>query len=385
MRPDDAPRSRAVTRVTAVLFCVLLAALFVCFWALPDKDFSPTEKRVLALFPAVSFSRVADGTFESELETYVQDQMPLRNAWVGLCAYFNAFLGQNGTDGAYVCREDYLINTPSHEDFRNLRSNLKYLGRFSDGVQTPVYLLPVPQTGYVLQELLPQRHAAYTDDRIFAEIVDEAAETLRIVDVRDAFCSDAAGERLYYKTDHHWTPRGALTAANVFLTTAGRPTLSDSDFRVEKVPGFYGTIYSKLALWGKRADTMELWHIPNAKLSVTVQDLGKDTQTTASDVFFRDHLDAYDMYPVYLDGNHSFTTIENEAAPEGTLLLLKDSFGNTIATELAAAYRRIVMIDLRYYRTKAVSDLLAEYNVDDVLVCYSVDSLMHDTNILWLR
>ena len=66
------------------------------------------------------------------------------------------------------------------------------------------------------------------------------------------------------------------------------------------------------------------------------------------------------------------------------LLLVKDSFGNTLATQLAAAYREIWMVDLRYYRTAAVSDLLAN-GVDTILVNYSLDDLVNDQNIVWLK
>ena len=63
---------------------------------------------------------------------------------------------------------------------------------------------------------------------------------------------------------------------------------------------------------------------------------------------------------------------------------MKDSFGNTLATELLAAYHEIWMVDLRYYRTAAVSDLL-EKGVDTLLVNYSLDDLVNDQNIIWLK
>ena len=369
----------------AVCFCAVLAVMFAAFWTIPDKDFSAAEKRVLSSFPKVSVSRLLDGSFESDLETYVQDQIPLRNGWVGLCAYFDALCGQNGTDGAYVCRDGYLINTPTREDSRNLRSNLKYFNRFAESAGLPTYLVAVPQTGYVLHDLLPKRHAEYTDDAIFADIRSALSAQIQLLDLRDTLRAQAAQEQVFYKTDHHWTSAGAWTAANAFLSAAGRPVLPRGVFQIEQAEGFYGTIYSKLALWKKPPDTMELWKIPRADLSVTVEDLGKTDVKTAEDVFFRAHLQEYDMYPVYLDGNHSFTRIVNRAAPEGTLLLLKDSFGNTLATELAAAYQQILMVDMRYYRSRAVSDLLKEYDVQQILICYSVDSLVHDANVLWLK
>lgn len=374
-----------VKTITACIFCGLLFALLLLLVLLPDKDFSETEKRVLSAFPQASFSSVSDGKFENELESYVQDQMPFRNFWVGLGSYFNCAVGQNGTDGIYIADDGYLVGTPAKHSERNLRSNLKYLTVFAEKAEIPAYILPVPETGYVLEAKLPKHHAAYKDDAVFAAVAQATDGVYRVVDVREVFKENAETMQLYYKTDHHWTSDGAFLAANAFLNTAGKPTLRESDFEVERCPGFFGTTYAKAALWKKLPDTMELWHIPQGGLHTVVTDLGKGEVAQTDGVFFREHLDKYDMYPTYLDGNHSLTHIVNPGAPNGTLLLLKDSFGNTLATVLAAAYREIVMVDMRYYRTEAVSDLIAQYGVDTLLVNYSVDSLVNDTNILFLK
>lgn len=376
---------KGIQTVTACIFCGLLFVLLLLFFGIPDKSFSETEKRVLADFPKMTLSSVADGSFEKGLEDYVQDQMPLRNFWVGFGAYFDYALGQNGTNGVYAAQDGYLMNTPTQQNNRNLYSNLKYLTAFAEKLQIPAYLMPVPETGYVLEDKLPARHKAYADDAVFAAVSEKTDGVYTVVDVRALFKANAAQTQLYYKTDHHWTSHGAFLAANAFLSAAEKTALSESDFSVERCPGFYGTTYSKAALWKKMPDVMELWHIPDAAIHTVVSDLGKGIVAEADDVFFTEHLQAYDMYPTYLNGNHSLTHIVNPQAPEGVLLLLKDSFGNTLATELAAAYREIVMVDMRYYRTKAVSELAAQYGADTLLVNYGTDSLIHDTNILFLK
>lgn len=372
-------------RVIACIFCGLIFALLVLLIVLPDTGFSEKEKRVLSSFPKVSVSAISDGEFEKKLDVYVQDQMPFRELWVGLGAYFNHVVRQNGTDGIYVADNGYLIGTPAKYNERNLHSNLKYLTAFSEKAGIPAYILPVPETGYILEDLLPKRHATYNDDAVFATVEQMTDGVYRPVDVRELFRQNADKRQLYYKTDHHWTSDGAFLAANAFLRAAGKPLLREADFEVERCPGFFGTTYSKAALWNKQPDVMELWHIPQASVHTVVTDLGKGEVARADDVFFREHLDKYDMYPTYLNGNHSLTHIVNPDAPQGTLLLLKDSFGNTLASLLAASYREIVMVDMRYYRTKAVSDLITQYGVDAVLVNYSVDSLINDTNILFLK
>ena len=372
--------------IAAVLFGLLLFSLAVGGIICRDESFSETEKRVLTTFPKPSFSTVSDGTWEKAFSDYIQDQLPLRNAWVGLYAYFTHWTGQNGTDGVYVGKDDYLLQTPTAENDRNLSSNLRRLTAFAERTQIPTCLLVVPQTGYILEDALPRTHAPYTDDAMLARIAEQTADSrIRIVDVRNVFAARKDDVQLYYRTDHHWTSAGAFLAANAFLEQADRPLLTADQFVPEDVAGFYGSTYSKLCMWGKPADTMSLWHIRDARVHTEVSDLGKPDVTQTDDVFFRDHLEAYDRYPVYLNGNHSVTHVVNDAVPDGTLLLLKDSFGNTLATELAAAYHEIWMVDLRYFRTQAVSEWIADKGVDTVLVNYGLDSLVHDTNILFLQ
>ena len=384
-RSEEKPRVRRVYRsAAACIFCGLLFALFALFFLLPDKDFSETEKRVLSQFPGLRAETVLNGKAEEALETYVQDQMPLRNFWVGVCAYFCRSVGQNGTDGVYAAADGYLIRTPLDDNPRNFARNLQTLTDFAQKTDVPAFLLPVPQTGYVLEDKLPKRHGAYTDDALYDEIARKTDGVYTTVDLRDTFRSARGTTQLYYRTDHHWTSDGAFLAANAFLRAAGRPALDRSRFEVESVDGFYGTTHSRAALWRRPADTMELWTAKNAAMTVEVRDLGKEETKTQTDVFFREHLAEYDRYPVYLDGNHSLTHIVNDSVPNGVLLLIKDSFGNTLASLLSAAYHEIWMVDLRYYRTEAVSDLLAK-GVDTVLVNYSMDDLVNDQNILWLK
>ncbi len=381
---EETPRTRrTVHSAAACTFCGLLFVLFALLF-LPDKDFSDTEKRALSQFPPLSVQTLSNGKAEKALEAYVQDQMPLRNFWVGVCAYFGRVAGQNGTDGIYDAADGYLIHTPLEENPRNLGANLQTLTEFARSSGLPAYLMVVPQTGYVLREKLPQRHAPYTDDALFAQIKEKTDGAFTMIDLRDEFRENRDATQLFYRTDHHWTSDGAFLAANAFLRAAGRPALEKSQFTVESVDGFYGTTYSRAALWGRRPDTMELWTAKDAALSVEITDLGTGETKTQTDAFFRGHLTEYDRYPVYLDGNHSLTRIVNESAPDGTLLLVKDSFGNTLATELLAAYREIRMVDLRYYRTAAVSDLLAD-GVDAILVNYSLDDLVNDQNVVWLK
>ena len=70
----------------------------------------------------------------------------------------------------------------------------------------------------------------------------------------------------------------------------------------------------------------------------------------------------------------------NNCQGEGTLLILKDSFANSMVPFLTTDYGKIVMIDLRYY-AGSVSGLLEAGDIDEVLVLYEIYNFASDTNL----
>ena len=52
-------------------------------------------------------------------------------------------------------------------------------------------------------------------------------------------------EEIYYRTDHHWTSRGAFAAYTAICKAYGLTPSDKNDFSVETVGGFYGTSYAK--------------------------------------------------------------------------------------------------------------------------------------------
>ena len=89
--------------------------------------------------------------------------------------------------------------------------------------------------------------------------------------------------------------------------------------------------------------------------------------------------DADKIAAVYTNGNHGLTEILNPNAPEGTLMVFKDSFANCLLPLLSAHYSRIVAMDARYYGGNFSDAIGAAGVVDQVLYLYSLDSLINDT------
>ena len=66
------------------------------------------ENRTLSAFPTFTWQKLKDGDFTEEVETYLEDQFPLRDEWIGLKTRYEYALGKRefGSDSrgyVYVC------------------------------------------------------------------------------------------------------------------------------------------------------------------------------------------------------------------------------------------------------------------------------------------
>lgn len=363
--------------VTVGLF--LLALLIVpLYWLLfPRKTFSDSERRYLAEPPKLT--SLIDWSYDDAVETYLADQLPGRDALVGLDAYTMLLSGRQVSAEVWRDREGYLVEAPVEAASDQLQKRLGRMAALGEKTGLSVYVMAVPSTGYIRRGTLPKALAnLYHDD----DLLNQIDQTPGIIPVSLEKMFLQAGQGWYYRTDHHWTGQGAYAAYRLFMETAGHEALSYDGFYHHTVAGYVGSTRSRSALWLTKADTLTIDEPMDTPVTVSFSD---DEQAYTS-LFFYDHLKEYDWYPLFLDGNHPETVIENGAAPQDapTLLLVKDSFGNTLAPLLVPSYGRIVLVDPRYYRG-SVADLCAQYAADEILFCYSLERICTDLNLSILK
>lgn len=367
----------------AIIFSGFLLMMLVLFIVLPKKEYSASEKRYLAKSPEFTWENLLAGSFGKEFKTFLEDQTPARNLWVGVGAYYNYLIGNNGTSGIYKGFDGYLINDP--QDMTDLMTNVGYINECAQHISVPTAVLVAPSTGYVCEDELPRVHLSYHDDMYFEKMADTLTAA-NFIDLRDTFRQEhAAGNQIYYKTDHHWTAYGAYTAYRALADTLGYTPLDRSAYAITAYDGFYGTTYSGSGYWLNPADQIEVWdnRANDGDLHVTISD--GDEKTEQDDMFFYRHLDEDDKYPVYLDGNHPYTEITNRnASSDETLLVVKDSFAHSLVPFLADHYAKIVMVDMRYYHNP-IPYLAQKAGADRVLFVYSIDNLAIDEDIKWIE
>ena len=104
------------------------------------------------------------------------------------------------------------------------------------------------------------------------------------------------------------------------------------------------------------------------------------TYSVFDSYFVRDFLTEKDKYAAFTGGNFGYTEItKNGETDRPTLLVLKDSFANSLVQFLSRDYD-LIMIDLRYYKTN-ITKLCSEKNIKNVLLLYNMETLTESADL----
>ncbi|MDY4921404.1 MAG: DHHW family protein [Phascolarctobacterium sp.] len=366
----------------AVGFCVLLAGISLSFFVLPKQEFSANEKRVLQSAPKFSWSRLVNGRLFSDVDSYISDHFSGRDFWVGLNAYARQTCGLNAAGEVYRGKDGWLMERPL-EPGEIFDENVQALEMFAEKTELPMTLLSIPTTGYMMDDKLPGLHDAYPDAEMLETLRNICKDGMGWADVEDTLRDTSSGDTFYH-TDHHWTSRGAYQAYQVLARMWELPAADAAEYEITTTEGFYGTAYSKSGLWTTEPDSMELWQDMTVQTQVTVFDENRPFLTEQDGMFFEEHLQEADKYPVFLDGNHARVTITTDA-PSGRLLIVRDSFAHCLAPFFARHFQQIDLIDLRYFKEQTVSGLIEQNAYDRVLFVYGLASLAEERSIQWLE
>ena len=102
-------------------------------------------------------------------------------------------------------------------------------------------------------------------------------------------------------------------------------------------------------------------------------------------MFFKEHLEELDKYPVFLDGNHNFERIVNNDNTDGKkVLVIKDSYAHCFVPFMAENCSQIDMVDLRYYLNN-VSALTEQNSYDEVLILYGISNMCEANDLAILQ
>lgn len=363
-----------------ILLFGLIGVFFVTNLSTPTKTFSEMENRYLNQRPEFSISAIADSSskgFAQKFEQYVNDQFALRDNWISLKSRCEALLGKVENNGIVYGGDDYLFEKFRTYDTQRLDKNLGYLEEFAalnPGVNK--YLMVVPSSYNILGGLVP-KGLGNIDELPLIDAIDTRLSQSGYTGINVAENLLAhANEYIYYRTDHHWTTQGAWYSYERFMHTIGLAAMVPAQSLTNNAEDFFGTYYSKAKKFDAVADTITWYDLPVS--AVTIDGVAVDSMYDMA------ALNTRDKYALFLHANNGVTVLQNDMAPEGSIMVIKDSYANCFVPFLTQNYRKVVVIDLRSL-PKGVNELIRTEKVQDVLVLYSFSNLSSDANLPRIR
>lgn len=353
--------------IVSALLIVVLAALIII---IPDKEISQKENRVLQQTPSFTFEKLKSGEFTEQISRYLTDQFPFRDGFVSLKAYCELALLKQENNGVIYGKDGVLIPRGDITDDR-LEENLNCINNFANAIGKTVVIAPLPRTIDVYKNQLPNAYPYEEEAKIWQKLFSSNAKAL---DLRDTL--ETSGS--YYRTDHHYTTKGAYLTYCALGKELGFKPKDEAYFKTETVTKeFCGTSMRSSGFYLAPKDEIKLYRYENdTEYSITA-----DNKQIGMYDF--EKLNSVDKYAVFLGGNHSRVDITNKQQGREKLLIIRDSFADSIAPFLAIHYD-LTLIDLRYY-TDSVKQLVETEGIDKVLVLQSISELSTAKNISILQ
>ena len=372
------PKTKTNYGVTmGVCFAVILAFFFIANILVPDKEFSGQENRSRETFPEFSIGEYTSGRFETKLENYANDQFIARNAFIKLKTASSVSAGSVYSNGVWKGKDGYLIEDATEPSDELIKKDIEAISAFkAKHPNLTMRMLLAPTAVNVYADKLPAFAKPADQNKYMDELLEGVSSAgVQVVDVRETFAEKKDDVQLYYRTDHHWTSDGAGIA---FAKLASDIGLEEKNYKLYEVKDdFVGSLASKSGFVGGKADVMKLTMAENGLNSVIYY---YDTQEKTTAFYKLKNLNKKDAYTVFGGNNHPLYTIKTPTSNNRRLLLIKDSYANSMIPYLAQHYREIVVVDPRYYYDN-LEDLMLSEQVNEVLFLYNANTFFGDESL----
>lgn len=372
-----------------IFSCIgLVLTLFViglAFFARPT--ISENEKRELTKFPTFTVESFLSGEYTSQVSIWFADTYPLREPMIELNSLMQSLYGVRdeqfvsafnptddgkgeGVKGMYL-NKDAAYQLYSFDEGKSDRyvSLINDFAASVDG-KANVYDMVVPLHYQIaLSESTAKKFGASDCEEAIDYMYSNLSSNVNEVDILP-YLIEHNNEYLYYRTDHHWTARGAYYAYVAFCKEKGiTPTPLDKYKRV-KFEGFLGTLYADANQpmeMKKNPDYVEAF-IPIGTNEETVYDSNGNVIKELAIVYTgADKYSAGNKYLAFIGGDQPLIKIKNPQINDGSsIVVVKESYGNAFVPFLVDSYEYVYVIDYRHWDGD-LADFVTKNKIDDVL------------------
>ena len=366
-------------KLVGIIFILTLFLFLIINVIVPDREKSVQENRMLATKPKFRLSSLISGDYDEKFEAYMDDQFVGRDMWRKLKVTVDRIGGSRLEDGVYIGTNGQLLEQIEVADENHLAANIKAIKSFSESQsKIPVRMMLVPDAANVLNHSLPSLAKPEDQTQMFSMVRKDLGDSVEWIDVSTELNKHKT-EKIYYKTDHHWTTLGAFYAFQAAAPSLGiEGDLSGKYVSYAVSDSFNGMLASKSGVNLGEKEQIDIY-VPTEEDTDLIVDYVDEGKRSTS-LYDSSKLKEKDQYTVFLGGNSSLLDIRTVSTSTKRLLLVKDSFANSFIPFLTPYYREIVVVDPRYY-SGTINDLMDSYRISEVLFLYSGNTFFKDNNI----
>lgn len=370
--------NRALNILTSLMFIGFISIVIIFNILKVDETFSEEENRTLATMPKFTIKSFLSGDFTKEYTNYVEDNFAGKKGFVRIKSNLEKLEGKDESNSIFIGKDGQLfekfIEASQEETDAKIAAINSFYERYSN---LNMSFILTPTATKVLEEKLPKY--APNDDELdyINKVFSGLNDNIITINPYEAL-NQNKDDYLFYKTDHHWTSKGAYIAYTVMCEKLGLTPKSIDDFDIVNVTNsFYGSLSSKIGTKGKVSDSIDVY-IPKES-DFVVNYVSEQIKSTS--LFDSEYLDKKDKYCVFSGGNHALINIKTLGDPNKKLLIIKDSYANCFLPFLTSHYGEINVVDLRYYYDD-LDKLIENKEITDVLFLYNSNTFNSDDSIL---
>lgn len=196
--------------------------------------------------------------------------------------------------------------------------------------------------------------------------------------------SKHTNEEIFSRTDHHWNQLGAYYAAEEFTKTAmiDVPFAPLSSYERHDIEGYLGSLYkssNQNTTMRDHPETFTYYIPPNDFTTLYMNP--EDTSFWQSSMFVQQPVDQ--SYSMFMGGDRKVVHITTDVNNGRKLLIIKDSYPNSLVPCLTGSFQEIWTADMRFLKymehfPHSISQIVSENGITDVLFCMNTFSAVGD-------
>lgn len=418
--------NKIIAKVYIGIFLLIIFGFSIASLVMPDNSYSASEKRTLSKLPSFRADSLLSRSFYEDMNQYANDQLVLRDKMVKMyqrqqnSKVFNSMLfenllhptssanPENGTvvnDSRIVSKlvlinKKWILPVPSKTVYTKqidaATAKLNEVVKFAEEQGSETYFIFNPSRTKALMHLYPTylRTDAYSKSKqYFLSRLDTSVNVVDIGSKFDTF-EKADLETMYLETDHHWNIKGAFIAYEEMIKQiSDRSSLfSDDPMTLDDINisqltngGFEGSYNNQInyIINPKKADRTIIYE-PRVPFSFShfevINTDGSQTIKSFDDFYgYKRGRSTYTYGSIYGGDRQKIVYENTQANNDLNVLLLKDSFMNPLTPYLAQHFKKLTVLDNRYYTEFSLRDVLTKEHYDMLLIAFHDDNLFSGT------